>query len=157
MSTPGTGMSGAAAYTSLLTPKLSDSPYTPGIDSAHNTPYADDDNDSLRYDSEKPTQTWFGYGWRGGAKIAFATVSSVLVINTFLLIYLTVGFPRMDGFPVVFRGSCQKVTMWNRIWHLLINALSTGLLASSNYREIPLEERHSREMCGHTKRFRICQ
>lgn len=126
-------MSGAAAYTSLLTPKLSDSPYTPGIDSTQNTPYFDGDNDPLRYESEKPTKTWFGYGWRGGARIAFCTVVTVFVINLTLLIYLTLAYPRMDGFPVVFRGSCKDVTLYNRLWHVLINVLSTGLLSSSNY------------------------
>ena len=91
------------------------------MESAKNTPYDDNDTDSLRYESEKPEKTWFGYGWRGGAKIAFATVITVLVINVILLCYLTLAFPKMDGFPVVIRGACEKVTMYNRVWHLLIN------------------------------------
>ena len=89
--------------------------------------------DGLRYDSEEPIKRWFGYGWRGGAKLAFGGTVFTLVINVVLMVYLTTAFKKMDGFPVVYRGTCENAERQNTIYHFLINVLSTGLLAASNY------------------------
>ncbi|KAK5085900.1 hypothetical protein LTR05_005189 [Lithohypha guttulata] len=132
LSTPGTGMS--AVQRTLLTPKLSPSPYnTPGLDSNQSTPFVGASPESLKYDSERPRKKWFGYGWRGGARIAFVSTVVVLMVNIVLMVYLTVNYPRMDGFPVIYRGTCENAERQNTYWHFAINVLSTGLLGASNY------------------------
>lgn len=124
----------SAQYNTLLTPKLSPSPYnTPAIDSRQNTPYAEDSYGDLKYESEKPAKNWFGYGWRGGARIAFAGATLVLVVNVTLMVFMTVKYEKMDGFPVIFRGTCESARWQNTLWHFVLNVLSTGLLAASNY------------------------
>ena len=124
----------SAAYKSLLTPKISPSPYsTPRIDSTQTTPYIGGSPDDLKYDSEKPKRSWFGYGWRGGARIAFIGTTLVLIINIILILYMTLRYERMDGFPVIYRGACETAQRQNSIWHFFLNVLSTGLLSASNY------------------------
>jgi len=124
----------SATYKSLLTPKISPSPYnTPGLDSTQTTPYLGGSPGDLKYESEKPKRTWFGYGWRGGARIAFTGTTLVLLTNMTLMLYMTLSFKKMDGFPVIYRGSCEGAERQNTIWHFFINVLSTGLLAASNY------------------------
>lgn len=128
--TPSGGMS--ATYKSLLTPKVTPSPvpYTPGFqDSADNTPYLE----GTRDDHQQHEKSWFGTGWRGGARIAFFSTCLVLIINVFLLVFMTVNYPKMDTFPVIFRGTCKQAENRNRIWHLAINVLSTAMLSASNY------------------------
>lgn len=128
--TPNAGMS--STYRSLTTPGLTPSPipHTPGYqDSAANTPAIEE----LKYDEEAPKKAWFGYGWRGGARIAFFGTCFTLVINVFLLVFNVVNYEAMDGFPIVFRGTCQQAQLRNTIWHLVINVLSTAMLAASNY------------------------
>lgn len=126
LSTPGTGMS--ATYQNLLTPRISPSP---GLDRQY-TPYLNNQS-GLRYDSEAPKKNWFGYGWRGGARIAFFSTVTILLINVVLMVYMNVAFQKMDGFPVIYRGKCAAVERQNSIWHLALNVLSTGLLSASNY------------------------
>lgn len=105
-------------------------PHTPGPqDSTATTPAIEE----LKYEEERPKKPWFGYGWRGGARIAFFGVCFVLVVNTIFLVFITTYYPKMGGFPVIFRGTCTDAEFRNRVWHLVINALSTALLAASNY------------------------
>lgn len=132
LSTPGTGMS--IAYKSLLTPKISPSPYnTPGLDSTQTTPNLGGSPGDLKYESEQLRRSWFGYGWRGGARIAFIGTSLVLVTNITLMLYMTLAYEKMDGFPVIYRGSCENAEQQNSLWHFFLNVLSTGLLSASNY------------------------
>lgn len=131
----------SAQYNTLLTPRLSPSPYnTPGVDSnapfigsTQTTPFVGGSPDNLKYESEKPKRTWFGYGWRGGARIAFIGTVFTLIVNIVLMVYFTTAFEKMDGFPVIYRGTCENAERQNLIWHLVLNVLSTGLLAASNY------------------------
>ena len=128
MSTPGTGIS--AAYQNLLTPNVGPSPYnTPG---SQRTPLGRPES-ILRYDCEAPKKRWFGYGWRGGARLAFFGILLVLIVNIVLLLYMTLAFPKMDGFPVIYRGTCENAETQNAIWHFVLNVLSTCLLSGSNY------------------------
>lgn len=126
---PTTGMS--AAHKSLLTPRFTPSPNTPGFqDSVGNTPAIE----QLKYDQEEaPKKSWFGYGWRGGARIAFISTVVTLIINVTLLVFNVLHYPKMSGFPVVYRGTCSEAELRNTIWHLVINILSTSMLAASNY------------------------
>lgn len=39
----------------------------------------------------------------------------------------------MDGFPVIYRGTCENAEWQNSAWHFFLNVLSTGLLSASNY------------------------
>lgn len=131
----------SAQYNTLLTPRLSPSPYnTPGVESntpfvgsTQTTPFVGGSPDELKYDSEKPKRSWFGYGWRGGARIAFIGTLCTLIVNIVLMVYFTTSFESMDGFPVIYRGTCSQAERQNLIWHLVLNVLSTGLLAASNY------------------------
>lgn len=124
----------SATYKSLLTPKFTPSPipHTPGLqDSTTNTPAIE----QLKYEEqEAPRRSWFGHGWRGGARLAFGSVCLTLVINVVLLgFFMSPRFTRMQGFPVVYRGTCRQAERLNTIYHLFINILSTAMLAASNY------------------------
>lgn len=130
--TPGTGMS--ATYKSLLTPEFtpSQAPYTPGLqDSTANTPAIE----QLKYDEETPRKrTWFGHGWRGGARLAFTSMCATLCINIILFaVFIRPGITWMGGFPIVYRGTCKQAEQQNTLYHVFINILSTAMLAASNY------------------------
>lgn len=130
--TPGTGMS---VSKSLLTPKLTPSPlpYTPGLDSTYNTPQIGSQPEKQYEKKKQPWYSWFGYGWRGGARISFCTTLVALIANIIIMVDMTVSYEKMDGFPVVYRGTCESAQLLNTIWHFAINGLSTTVLAASNY------------------------
>lgn len=108
--------------------------YTPSPalnSSTFNTPY-------VPQSPPEPPQTqdavsrWFGYGWRGGARIAFYSTLAVLIVNIVIIIWMET-YPKMDGMPIIYRGTCEDAEFKNSAIHFAVNALSTAVLAASNY------------------------
>ncbi|KAH7385720.1 hypothetical protein BKA66DRAFT_440890 [Pyrenochaeta sp. MPI-SDFR-AT-0127] len=75
------------------------------------------------------------HGWRMGVLSCSCIVGFVLCCNIALLIagfYSKAGFNK-DGVADLIAGEEDVITRWNTMLHLLINILSTILLAGSNY------------------------
>jgi hypothetical protein len=73
-------------------------------------------------------------GWRMGIVIGSCMSSIVLGINiTILVIGATHGKGFKDGFAVPMSGTANDMSWWSSAMHIAINALSTILLAASNY------------------------
>ena len=84
------------------------------------------------YDRKKARRFAFN-GWRGGVVFCTSTAAMVLVINIGLIIGASAKNGLSDGLATIQDGSCQR-TKYLSLWlHLAINALSTALLAASNY------------------------
>lgn len=78
----------------------------------------------------KPKRSWSG--WRGTVALGCAGAGLVLLINLGVLIWAVSRFPIQAGIASIYRGSCataKSISIWT---HLLINILSTLLLAASN-------------------------
>lgn len=77
--------------------------------------------------------------WIRGVHICTAVSSSVLLINIILIAIATVrsrrdnNDPDLPDFEVIYDGSCSITKRWDVALHLLINVLSTAILAASNY------------------------
>jgi hypothetical protein len=74
------------------------------------------------------------HGWRMGILLGCAMSTVVLVANiTILVIGARRGRGFENGFAVPMTGMADSMSWWSSAFHLLINALSTLLLAASNY------------------------
>ncbi|KAH7076743.1 hypothetical protein BKA63DRAFT_288711 [Paraphoma chrysanthemicola] len=74
------------------------------------------------------------HGWRMGILLGCCMSTIVLGINIAILVLGATregGFK--DGFAVPMSGVAEDVSWWSSAFHILINALSTLLLAASNY------------------------
>ncbi|CEL10186.1 hypothetical protein ASPCAL13310 [Aspergillus calidoustus] len=77
--------------------------------------------------------------WIRGVHICAALSSSVLLVNLILLIIAIVLSRRIDdnaglsSGDVIYDGSCSISKRWDTALHLLINVLSTTIIAASNY------------------------
>lgn len=71
-------------------------------------------------------------GWHLTAIMALAATT---IMNVTLLIWYYVSTPTLDGVKVLFHGSCKKAARLDTWLHLLINIVSTILLAGSNFSE----------------------
>ena len=72
-------------------------------------------------------------GWRVGVTICASTTVMVLTINISLTVWASVRNGPSSGLATVQDGSCQKTKNLSLSLHLVINILSTILLAASNY------------------------
>lgn len=73
-------------------------------------------------------------GWRAGASICATAVGTVLAVNILLIIIAaTKNTGSTGGLATIQSGDCSKSQKLDTWLHLLINILSTLLLASSNY------------------------
>ena len=75
----------------------------------------------------------YRYGWRAGASLCCIIGSTVLLINTTVLIWTVSNFSILDGIGTLYEGSCSKAKSLNTWLQLLINVLCTLLLGVSNY------------------------
>lgn len=75
---------------------------------------------------------WFS-GWRAGAYSAAGLAFCSLIINVVAVIWLARHPDSKSDLVEVFNGSCDTVAQMDTWVHLAINALSTLLLAGSNY------------------------
>jgi hypothetical protein len=73
-------------------------------------------------------------GWRMGIIIGSCMSFMVLGINiTILIVGATRGKGFENGFAVPMSGAANDMSWWSSAMHIVINALSTILLAASNY------------------------
>ncbi|GAW21844.1 hypothetical protein ANO14919_113700 [Xylariales sp. No.14919] len=62
-----------------------------------------------------------------------ALIGIIFATNLFILLYASSKYPARDGVGLLYAGDCDTVKNANRWLHLLINALSTGMLSASSY------------------------
>ena len=86
----------------------------------------------LGSDHNKVRQSSFN-GWRVGVTICASTAATVLIINISLTIWASAKNGLSNGLATIQDGSCQKTKDLSLWLHLVINVLSTILLAASNY------------------------
>ena len=72
-------------------------------------------------------------GWRFGVACAACATVAVMLLNIVFLIAATVKFGSEDGIITAIDGNCAEVDSFTTYLHILINALSSTLLAASNY------------------------
>ena len=83
-------------------------------------------------DGSKRAQKRF-QGWRMGATLCATAAATILLLNVILTIVTSARDPGHGGLATMQEGKCsvsERIDFW---LHLLINALSTVLLAASNY------------------------
>jgi hypothetical protein len=74
------------------------------------------------------------HGWRMGILLGCCMSTIVLAANiTILVVGAKRGRGFENGFAVPMTGMADSMSWWSSAFHLLINALSTLLLAASNY------------------------
>lgn len=73
------------------------------------------------------------HGWRMGVLIGSFASSLVLCGNIGLLIFGSLRNGYENDFTVLSTGSVDEMSWWSSAIHIVINALSTILLAASNY------------------------
>lgn len=72
-------------------------------------------------------------GWRAGATASCIVALIVLVVNASVIAWATSRYPPVGGFGVIFSGGCAEAKRMNTWLQLIINILSSTLLAASNY------------------------
>lgn len=89
------------------------------------------DKDVVAPGPKEHRRFWFA-GWKGTLYLGSATSFAVLILNLVIVSWAT--FRNSDDRQsVLYRGSCERVKAFSILFHLLINILSTLLLASSNF------------------------
>ncbi|KAJ3566646.1 hypothetical protein NPX13_g7059 [Xylaria arbuscula] len=84
----------------------------------------DDEKTSLRIQLSKRSQALL---------LQVALIATILGTNLFILLYASSKYPARDGVGLLYAGNCDTVKTANRLLHLLINVLSTGMLSASTY------------------------
>jgi hypothetical protein len=72
-------------------------------------------------------------GWRTGILWCIIAAVAVFLVNFALIIWSTKRSKSSSGNRILFQGGCESTRWIATVAHLLINALSTLLLAASNY------------------------
>ena len=72
-------------------------------------------------------------GWRAGATFSCIVALVVLLVNMATLIWAASRYPSDKGIGTIFSGHCAKVKSMNSWLQLIVNVLSSALLAASNY------------------------
>lgn len=74
-------------------------------------------------------------GWHFGMTFVTALTLTIFIVNTILAIVAATDtrFLNEEGIVTIFKGSCKTVDWWSRVLHIVINILSSALLAASNY------------------------
>ena len=72
-------------------------------------------------------------GWRAGILFGITATAVVLLLNVLLTIISVRKYAVVGGLATLQRGSCSQMRQASRWLHLMINILSTALLAASNY------------------------
>ncbi|KAI1425180.1 hypothetical protein F5Y12DRAFT_796175 [Xylaria sp. FL1777] len=62
-----------------------------------------------------------------------ALIAAIFSINLFILTYVQSKYPSKDGVGLLYTGDCDTIKNANRLLHLLINILSTGMLSASTF------------------------
>lgn len=73
-------------------------------------------------------------GWRFGIACSAVASCVVLIINIILAVVVAALSQSLnDGIGTIYVGNCSVVNSWSSGLHIVINALSSTLLAASNY------------------------
>lgn len=72
-------------------------------------------------------------GWRAGAIMSCFTALVVLIINIIVTSWAASNYPSVHGVGTLFSGKCDKAKSINTWLQIVVNVLSTTLLAASNY------------------------
>ncbi|KAK2772259.1 hypothetical protein CKAH01_13962 [Colletotrichum kahawae] len=71
--------------------------------------------------------------WQKSA-LAFSTAAfTIFIINLPFVLWATLSVPIQDGIGIISEQSCASIKAWNTAIHIIINIISTILLAGSNY------------------------
>ncbi|KAI0426759.1 hypothetical protein F5Y09DRAFT_50659 [Xylaria sp. FL1042] len=62
-----------------------------------------------------------------------ALIAIIFSTNLFILLYASSKYPSINGVGLLYAGECDTVKTANRLLHLLINILSTGMLSASTF------------------------
>ncbi|GIZ44586.1 hypothetical protein CKM354_000778000 [Cercospora kikuchii] len=74
----------------------------------------------------------FRQSWRFAAVRCIVGACAVLLLNSSVAVVAALRWPRKQGVFTLYEGDCDVVNNWSTYLHLLINLLSSLLLASSN-------------------------
>lgn len=83
-------------------------------------------------------------GWRFTVFLAFIASLVVLLLNLGFLLYTVAHHRQKDQKGVLYQGDCVKVQHMSTGFHLLVNVLSTALLAASNFGMVYTHRIHRR-------------
>ena len=72
-------------------------------------------------------------GWRAGAILSCVTALAVLIINIIVTSWAARNYPSVHGIGTLFSGNCAKAKSINTWLQIVVNVLSSTLLAASNY------------------------
>jgi len=72
-------------------------------------------------------------GWRTWIQVATISVGFIFVVNIIITVAFAVRFGVLSGVATLMVGECGKVSSVDSWLHVLINILSSSLLAASNY------------------------
>ena len=72
-------------------------------------------------------------GWRAGVRICALSTLAVLLMNCSMVIWAVCKYKIYGGQQILYEGNCDSASRLNTVLHLLVNALSTIILSSSNY------------------------
>lgn len=91
---------------------------------------------AIKASEENALQAMFGArpsGWKSGIYYGITVDVSVFVVVFVLIFVAAFVYPRNGLLAVLIDGNCSKTRSWGIWLHLLINILSTALLATSSY------------------------
>lgn len=84
--------------------------------------------------NDRPSQMQKSFqGWRGVAVLCAVGAGTILLINILVTTAASAEKGEYGGLATIQEGSCSETTRLDLWLHLLINVLSTVLLAASNY------------------------
>ncbi|KAL8997821.1 MAG: hypothetical protein Q9169_002993 [Polycauliona sp. 2 TL-2023] len=72
-------------------------------------------------------------GWRAGAIMSCATALAVLIVNIAVTSWAVKNYPSANGIGTIFSGNCARAKSINTWLQIIVNVLSSTLLAASNY------------------------
>ncbi|KAL6709804.1 hypothetical protein ACN47E_000589 [Coniothyrium glycines] len=83
----------------------------------------------------RPSKRRFFTGWRVGVAVSLAGAMSVFLANLIVTVWVSKrpGYEIVSSIGTLYQGSCARSRRLNVMFHLVINTLSTLLLAASNY------------------------
>lgn len=92
----------------------------------------DRDVASSQRSQKHPTRRAWNQGWRGTVLWGVIASSVVLITNISILAWAEGLHQTINGDTILYNGDCSRTRAIGSVWHVLINILSTLLLAASN-------------------------
>lgn len=88
---------------------------------------------TLPYTSRRSWRQRYCEGWRACAAASCVTAALVLFINITITSWAAKQHPPVNGIGVLFPGNCERAKQLNTWLQLIVNILSSILLAASNF------------------------